>query len=393
MSIKPKAESLAQTSHFIMQVKDQYQQALQKPFGDLDFHHSAAAIKQIEGFGKAFKAHTSSPVFLEANQASQTITATRKFLNVAVKQDSMILPQKTREVALEILSGKPNRFASAIVQKSLGEGAFGKVDKVNASGEKYAVKTLFDPSAQKDLNKEYLNLMTLKHPRVMDVAYITQGKLYLEFVDGGTLEDNLKHLTPEETRKVFYQIAEGLSYMHQVGSIHQDIKGDNILLTKDKDVKIADLGLTKQVGEVKEGKKWRWNSHHLPPEFYAGKVNPGNAQKIDVWSFGILIWEALKKASVVEGPFMSCNGTHPIWGEKGFHQRSLEAHLDTTKRKSIDPSGELQNLMMKCLEKDPQDRPTMYEIKQVLDLMQHSRKEKRDHYDYDDEAFAAKRIC
>lgn len=142
MSIKPKAESLARTSHFIMQVKDQYQQALKKPFGDLDFHHSAAAIKQIEGFGKAFKAHASSPLFLEASKASQTITATRKFLDVAVKQDSMVLPQKTRDVALEILSGKPNRFASARVEKSLGEGAFGKVDKVHASGETYSALKL-----------------------------------------------------------------------------------------------------------------------------------------------------------------------------------------------------------------------------------------------------------
>ena len=144
-SINPKTTLLDQRSHLIMRVKDQYQEALQKPFGDLDLRLSTTSIKEIQGFGRAFKTHTSSSVFLEANQASENIVATRKFLDVAVKQDSMILPQKTREVALEILSGKPNRFASPKIEKSLGEGAFGQVYKVNASGETYALKKLLNP--------------------------------------------------------------------------------------------------------------------------------------------------------------------------------------------------------------------------------------------------------
>jgi serine/threonine protein kinase len=390
MSINSK-QNFNTTSAWIADVHNQYAQALQNPRGDLGECISSDALKRIEKFGSTFKASTSLPLFAPTCQISQNITKTAKFLKVAIEQDPQIVPLRTRQVALEILSGKPDRFAQAKVEKGLGEGAFGKVELVNDGDTLYARKTLHNPLAQKELNKEYTQLITFQHERIMNVAYVTQGKLYLEFVDGGTLEGNLESLTPEETRKVLTQIADGLSYMHQIGSIHGDIKTDNIMLTRDKDVKIADLGLTKTVGEVKESGRLRWTSYHLPPEFFSGKLSPGVAQKIDVWSFGMLIWEMLKKDTVVHGPFKSADGTTDTWGSRGFDKRAIGNHLDTAKRKAIDPSGELEALMMKCFEKEPRERPTMYQIQQVLNEPQSSRKAKS--RDSSADEFDVKRFC
>ena len=376
MSTKSTA-TLEQSARFIMQVEDQYKTALQQPFGDLDLHYSADAIKTIKNFGATFKDQALLPEFIQAEKVSKNIVATREFLDVTVKQDSVIVPQKTREVALEILSGKPNRFASVKVQKSLGEGDFGKVEKVDAGGEVYALKTLFNAQCQKKLNEEYINLITFKHPYIMDVAYLTKGKVYLEFVDGGTLEANLKALTPQETRKVLSQIAEGLSHIHQMGSIHGDIKSDNILLTKDKDVKIADLGLTKRVGQIKGGKKLKWSPNHMPPEYRLGQISPQSAQKIDVWSFGVLIWDMLKKDVADFDPFESASETSSSSGSDSLDSIQLESQLDFTKKRLMDPCGELEDLMMECLDKDPANRPTIYEVQDRLSKARYSRKEQR----------------
>jgi len=369
---------LGQSARFIMQVEDQYKTALQQPFGDLDFHYSADAIKTIKNFGITFKDKALMPEFIQAEKVGKNILATREFLDVAIKQDSVIVPQTTREVALEILSGKPNRFASVKLQKSLGRGDFGKVEKVDAGGQVYALKTLFNAQCQKKLNEEYISLITFKHPYIVDVAYLTKGKVYLEFVDGGTLEENLKALTPQETRKVLSQIAEGLSHIHQMGSIHGDIKSDNILLTKDKDVKIADLGLTKRVGQIKGGKKLKWSPDHMPPEYRLGQISPRSAQKIDVWSFGVLIWDMLKKDAVDFDPFESASNTSSSNEADSLDLIQLESQLDSSKKRLVDPCGELEDLMIECLDKDPANRPTIYEIQDRLGKARYSRKERRE---------------
>src|SRR5262249_34870638 len=77
-----------------------------------------------------------------------------------------------------------------------------------------------------------------------------QGLPYLvmEFVEGETLGQRIERegrLTEDEAIRVIAQVAQGLQKAHRLGLVHRDVKPDNILLTRDGQAKLTDLGLVK----------------------------------------------------------------------------------------------------------------------------------------------------
>lgn len=91
-------------------------------------------------------------------------------------------------------------------------------------------------------------LKKLKHNRI--VRYVdhipSKSKLYIviEFVETGSLLDIVQkygNMKENVVCKYVAQVLEGLQYLHSEGVIHRDIKGANILTTKEGDIKLADL--------------------------------------------------------------------------------------------------------------------------------------------------------
>ena len=76
--------------------------------------------------------------------------------------------------------------------------------------------------------------------------YVTKGELY-DFTEKA---DGLK---TSMSRTIFKQILSAVEYLHDKGFAHRDLKMDNILLSKDCKVKVADFGLCKNFAEEKEG--------------------------------------------------------------------------------------------------------------------------------------------
>ena len=90
----------------------------------------------------------------------------------------------------------------------------------------------------------------------------------------------------------FYQLINGLEYIHNLGIVHRDLKPENILLTKEHLLKIIDFGLSNY---FKEGQKYLETPCGSPcyasPEMVSGKSYDGF--KIDIWSSGIILYAML----------------------------------------------------------------------------------------------------
>ncbi|KAH9952501.1 hypothetical protein BC827DRAFT_1159698 [Russula dissimulans] len=139
---------------------------------------------------------------------------------------------------------------------SLGKGAFGQVYRALnwATGETVAVKEIQLSNIPKgelgQIMSEIDLLKNLNHPNIVKYKGFVKTPEYLyiilEFCENGSLHNICKRFGkfPENLVGVYIsQVLDGLVYLHDQGVIHRDIKGANILTTKDGAVKLADFGV------------------------------------------------------------------------------------------------------------------------------------------------------
>lgn len=141
----------------------------------------------------------------------------------------------------------------------LGEGAMGAVYRAvrGRTGQTVAVKVLprrltTAPGFLSRFNREIRVMGRLAHPNIVRclAAGSVDGFAYvaLELVEGGSVADLVARngrLSAEEAMSVAISTARALDFAHQNCVIHRDVKPDNLLLTTDGEVKLADLGLAK----------------------------------------------------------------------------------------------------------------------------------------------------
>lgn len=304
------------------------------------------------------------------------------------------IPKTIRTIALSILSGAPNPFDNITVIRTLGSGVSGSVSLVETEdGKKYAMKT-FHHNCTESFTKEHLNLTPLPHhEHFTEISYIDpiNQAIFFEYMENGTLENIETKLSPTELLNVLSQVCNALHFMHtELYAVHADIKMDNIFIDDKKNIKLGDFGLSKLKYNFEPYHK-RINYHHyyhLPPEFSDPKLTGKDADKMDVWSFGVLIWELLRnlekklpfeiKANPINQTvslplpedLKALKSTSIPLPEdfKGFDLTKLKASLSESKVHTLDPTGQLTSIMANCLQ--PLDkRPSMLEIKELIQLI------------------------
>ncbi|XP_027044730.1 mitogen-activated protein kinase kinase kinase 2-like [Pocillopora damicornis] len=150
------------------------------------------------------------------------------------------------------------------------------------------------------LTNEINILKEIRHYRV--VAYYKSVEkdnhlhLFMELMKGGSLYDHIKKkkvLSEKESRKYTMQILEGVSFLHSKEIIHRDIKGSNVLLDQDRNVKLADFGLSKIIQKI--GSKTALESYYGTPYWMAPEIlwGKGYGRKADIWSVGCTVVEML----------------------------------------------------------------------------------------------------
>lgn len=138
------------------------------------------------------------------------------------------------------------------------------------------------------------------HPNLISVNDVReeQGLHYLvmEYVDGETIRDRITRLGPapvEDAIAIIAAVAEALSVAHTRGIIHRDVKPDNVMVSKDGRVKLADLGLAK-AAELQHGssvtieQSWLGTPGYMPPEQWEDASTVGTAA--DVYALGATLF-------------------------------------------------------------------------------------------------------
>ena len=125
--------------------------------------------------------------------------------------------------------------------------------RVRKAGKYFIIKTPKDNSGKSlaMLQREYELSIGLQHPNVVNVftyetSTVVGPGIVMEYVDGRTLEQFLaENPKPAMRCRVFEQLLQAVAYIHRSGLVHNDIKPENILITRsDNDVKLIDFGLS-----------------------------------------------------------------------------------------------------------------------------------------------------
>lgn len=124
--------------------------------------------------------------------------------------------------------------------------------RVRKAGKYFIIKTASEDTgmAVAMLQREYELSIGLVHPGIVNVftfepATIVGAGIVMEYVDGRTLQEFLTENPTQAMRaRVFEQLLDAVAYMHRNGIVHNDIKPENILITRTgNDVKLIDFGL------------------------------------------------------------------------------------------------------------------------------------------------------
>ena len=199
---------------------------------------------------------------------------------------------------------KNNDFLSDYeIKETIGKGTFSivKLGINKITNEKVAIKILKKKKMQKNkdklrLEREINILKRLHHINLIKIHKISEESdnyfIVMEYCENGELFNYIvahEKLSEEETAYFFYQLINGLDYIHHKNIVHRDLKPENLLLSQGNILKIVDFGLSNYYYPEEQLLSTPCGSPcYASPEMVCG--NKYNGFKIDVWSCGIIIF-------------------------------------------------------------------------------------------------------
>ncbi|MFY9221514.1 MAG: response regulator [Blastocatellia bacterium] len=305
---------------------------------------------------------------------------------LAKEKEALILAQKHIDEVFSTLSEVlPGMVLDGKYQleKKIGMGGFGAVyEAVQLSLNRPIAIKVFRPGRNnKSSNLERFRLegisaCQVNHPNsisIIDFGISSTGIAYLamELLNGCTLEKEIaksKITSPSRCIEILIPICSVLMEAHRLGIIHRDIKPDNIFIHQSNEgeiIKVLDFGIAKIFSETLEQNLQNLTSenallgtpNYMAPERIQLKSYDGRA---DIYSLGVIFYQML----CGELPFKS----------KGEAISIFSMHVNTNpvalREKNPNIPVEIENIVLKMMEKRPEYRPTAKEV--FLELTKHS---------------------
>lgn len=249
------------------------------------------------------------------------------------------------------------------LEEEIAAGAFGTVYKAihNETGQMAALKITKPEENGEAQIPDVVELYILKNCRHRNIVGLlgtwVKGQetfIALDYCGGGAVSDFFQvwelKMTEDQIALVARGSLEGLQYMHQNNFIHRDIKGANILLSDEGEVKLVDFGVSAILQDSNQKRNTLIGTPYwMAPEVIQNKtrLNPYD-EAVDVWSLGITLIElaekdpplsqmnpmrALMQVPIRKAPVLQNPGE---WSEKFHSFLSLCLEKDPAKRASID---------------------------------------------------------
>jgi serine/threonine-protein kinase len=209
-----------------------------------------------------------------------------------------------------------------------------------------------DPAFQARFRQEAKAAANLSHPNIVTVHDfgLDHGQLFLvmEYVPGADLKSLIKQrgrFTPEEAVPLLIQACAGIGYAHRAGLVHCDVKPQNMLVTPDMRLKVADFGIARALATIHpdEQSDVVWGS----PQYYAPEQASGTAPApaSDVYSLGIILYEMLTGSL----PFRATSSDE-------LARQHLEEMPPPLSEMIPGVSPKLEQILTKVLSKEPSQR-------------------------------------
>lgn len=233
-----------------------------------------------------------------------------------------------------------------------------------------------DPASLERFRLEAQAASSLNHQNIIavyDFGVTPQSEAFfvMDFLDGESLADMLERkgrLPWERAVTIFKQICDGLGAAHRKSIVHRDLKPANVVLIKDEGieiVKLVDFGIAKLLpGAGKQQQQLTKTGEifgspiYMSPEQCLGKELDIRS---DIYALGCLMYETLTGQPPLLGEtFLETLNKHVGEKPKPMNEVALDANIP----------AELEQIIFKCMEKDPKDRfQTTEEIRDQLTVL------------------------
>jgi predicted Ser/Thr protein kinase len=245
------------------------------------------------------------------------------------------------------------------VEELVGAGGMSSVFRAHDRllDRKVALKVLHqqyseDAEYVERFRREARAVAALSHPNIVTV--IDRGEhenrqfIVFEYVDGENLKTLIQRRGPAPVTtalELAMQIARGLSFAHQQGLVHRDVKPQNVLLNGDGQAKVTDFGIARsldvQHGMTQTGTVLGTSDYIAPEQAQGQRVD----EHTDVYSLGVVLYEMLTN----EVPFAGENFV-------AIAMRHINEEPPSIRDKRPDVSPRLEAAVQRAMAKRPEDR-------------------------------------
>ena len=252
---------------------------------------------------------------------------------------------------------KPYRFGRFKIERLLSKGNQSSVFLAldTTLDRKVAIKVLKDKSIKENgrfaqTMQEARAVSRLQHPNIISLYEVGEHNhtphLVFEYVEGFTLREIIKRKKPlsiHNAAKIMSLILSGISHAHQQGIIHNDLKPENIIISKKGIPRVMDFGISQIINDKSQANyQQKGTLHYMAPECFSnGVIN----KRSDVFSLGLILYEMLTFTPCFE----AANEFALIY--KIVYEPAVLPSLANP-----DVESALDNIFEKAVQKDPEAR-------------------------------------